>query len=68
MNNFTFISNPNAKECPGNAPFYSIDKVCVACNTSALPIFNLKEGRCMNVDFIPLSNPQYMTFYIERDQ
>lgn len=66
-NNFTFISNPDiTKLCPADSPFYSIDKVCVPCNTSAEPIFNLREKQCVNVDFLPLSNPQYMKFYIER--
>ena len=67
MNNFTFISNPNiTKFCPADSPFFNIDNKCVACNTTGLPIFNLKERKCMNVESMPLSNPQYMKFYIEK--
>jgi hypothetical protein len=43
MNNFTYISSPSTtKFCPADSPFFSIDKVCVACNSSGAPIFNLK--------------------------
>lgn len=67
MNNFTYLNSPNTtKFCPANSPFFSVDNLCVACNTSSAPIFNLKEQRCVNVEFLPLSNPQYMKFYIER--
>jgi hypothetical protein len=67
MNNFTYIQNPNTtKFCSADLPFFSIDNVCVACNSSNAPIFDLKERKCVNVDSLALSNPQYMKFYIER--
>lgn len=42
MNNFTYINNPTTtKFCPANSPFFSINNVCVACNATDAPIFNL---------------------------
>ena len=67
MNNFTYIQNPNTtKFCSADSPFFHIDNVCVACNSTDSPIFDLKARKCVNVDSLALSNPQYMKFYIER--
>jgi len=35
MNNFTYLNNKHVKDCPLDSPFYSIDNLCIACNTSA---------------------------------
>mgnify|MGYP006940528500 FL=1 len=49
MNNFTYLSNTHVVDCPADQPFYSKDNLCIACNSSAQPIFNLKDRTCMYV-------------------
>lgn len=65
MNNFTYLNNKHVVDCPADKPFYSIDNICIACDTKELPIFNLKDRTCMYVESIPKSNPQSMKNYIE---
>lgn len=42
MNNFTYLSKTHVVDCPADKPFYSKDNICIACDSSAQPIFNLK--------------------------
>lgn len=65
MNNFTYLNNKHVVDCPVETPFYSINNTCISCNSSNLPIFNLKERTCMHTESIIMSNPQFMKNYIE---
>lgn len=49
MNNFTYLNKPHVVDCPADKPFSRKDNVCIACDTSDLPIFNLKDRACMYV-------------------
>lgn len=59
------MSNTHVVDCPADKPFYSKDNLCIACDSSAAPIFNLKERTCMYVESFAMSNPQAMKNYIE---